>query len=191
SKGFALQEELVKGRVKQVRGEGAAPTRVSYFKGRDQSKWKNNVNTYDMVSLGEVYEGVDVKLRAYGSNVEKLFYVKPGADADAIRLRLEGADGLKINAAGELEIETDLGPVAFTAPIAYQEADGKKRDVKVAYAVNGNEYGFSVGEYDRTKELVIDPLLASTYIGASNNDSARSISVDQIGNVYISGRSDS
>ncbi|MCP4692113.1 MAG: hypothetical protein GY859_28970, partial [Desulfobacterales bacterium] len=90
TKGVALREELVKGSVKRIRGEGAAATKVTWLKGRDQSKWKRDVGAYEMVHLGEVYDGVDVKLRAHGNNVEKLFFVRPGADASAIRIRLDG-----------------------------------------------------------------------------------------------------
>ncbi|MCP4575927.1 MAG: hypothetical protein GY846_06550, partial [Deltaproteobacteria bacterium] len=76
TKGVALHEELVNGRVKNIRGEGAAATKVNYLKGRDKSKWRSNVASYEMVNLGEVYDGVDVKLRAHGNNVEKLFFVR-------------------------------------------------------------------------------------------------------------------
>ncbi len=47
--------------------------------------------------------------------------------------------------------------------MAYQEIDGKKREVEVAYQVAGKRYGFLVGEYEGNETLVIDPLLASTF----------------------------
>jgi hypothetical protein len=86
----ALKESLVGAKIKEVKGESPSITRVSYFKGNDPSRWKSGISTYDLVSLGEVYKDIEVKLRAYGNNVEKLFYVKPGASPDAIKVKVEG-----------------------------------------------------------------------------------------------------
>ena len=43
-----------------------------------------------MVNLGEIYDGIELKLKAHGNNVEKLLYVKPGADPNQIKIRLSG-----------------------------------------------------------------------------------------------------
>lgn len=88
--GIALREEIVGGKVNDVRGERESETIVNYFKGNDPSKWKTNIPTYEMVSLGEVYKGVELRLKAYGNNVEKLFYVKPGASPEQIKMSLSG-----------------------------------------------------------------------------------------------------
>src|SRR5439155_10759971 len=45
-----------------------------------------------------------------------------------------------------------------------------------------------VGEYDRSKSLVIDPTLVfSTYLGGNGDDLGSSIAVDGSNNIYISG----
>jgi hypothetical protein len=199
-KGIALREVFTGSTVKTVRGQEKAETQVSYFRGKDPSKWRSGIPSYNIVNVGEIYKGIELNLKAYGKNMEKLFTVKPEGKAEDIRVKVEGAKGIKVNEKGELEAETELGVIKFTKPIAYQEIRGKRVDVKVAYVIPQSaidnpqlEYGFKVGEYDKTKELVIDPafvtdpLLASTFLGGSSSDYAGSIAIDTFGNVYVAG----
>jgi hypothetical protein len=196
TRGWVIKESFVGSSILQVTGERSAITKVNYFKGKDSSQWRSDIQTYNLVSLGEIYEGLELNLKAYGNNVEKLFHVKSGADPETIKVRIDGAEGLSVNQKGELEVETGRGVVKFTKPVAYQEEDvGRREYVEVAYAVEGDEYGFKVGDYDRTKELVIDQLLASTFLGGSDIDNTgvmASISefvldIDKNGNVYVVG----
>src|SRR3972149_5586991 len=137
----------------------------------------------------------------------------------------KGARGLWVNEEGQLVAETELGPVKFTKPVAYQEIDGKRVEVAVEYRIQESgdgsqkselnpksrnsdsknlksaiqnlssteigepklEYGFKVASYDRTKDLIIDPLLASTYLGGSSDDRGYSLTLDASGNVYVAG----
>ena len=192
TKGVVLKEELIGGKVTEVKGESPAITKLNYFKGNDRSKWQRNIPAYDVVSLGEVYEGIEVKLKAYGNNVEKLFYVQPGAKPETIKMRLSGGKGIRVNENGELEVETEQGTVRFSKPVAFQEEAGKKEFVEVAYVVRGNEYGFKVEDYDRTRELVIDPILAATFLGGSDcSDVVSALALDSTGNVYVAGVTDS
>jgi len=234
NQGVAMKETLIGGRVQEITGNEKAVTKVSYFKGNDPSQWKTNISAYDVVSLGEVYDGIELKLKAYGDNVEKLFCVKPGANPEQIKISLSGiqpsenppplspsvrgtggcpplagaggglgARGLWVNEHGQLVAETELGAVKFTKPVAYQEINGKRVDVSVEYRVESSEaevsnpkskianrkldYGLKVASYDKTKPLIIDPLLASTYLGGSNHDSGSSLALDTSGNVYVMG----
>lgn len=177
-KGVELREHFIGAKkTGEVRGEDRSQAKVNYFRGKDKEQWRSNIPTYDRVSLGEIYDGIELKLKAYGDNVEKLFYVNPGASPGSIMAGIDGAKALSVNEAGELVVETELGAVRFTRPVAYQEvaapssSDGgdaqadNRRYVEVAYSVQENGYGFSVGEYDRSRPLVIDPLLASTFVG--------------------------
>jgi hypothetical protein len=187
-KGVVIKEILTQKGIK-VKGLEPSPTKVNYFIGNDKSNWRTNIPTYGSISLGEIYRGIGLKLKAYGNNVEKLFTVSPGGDAQAMRIKMKGARGLKVTEGGELEVLTELGTIKFTKPIAYQEAGGKKDTIEVAYALyEGNVYGFNVGDYDKNRSLIIDPLLAGTFIGGGDSDLGHSIALDSGRNVYVTGK---
>ena len=195
-KAVILKEEVVNGfQHGIIAGGEKAHTAVNYFKGNDPERWYRNIDTYNTVELGEIYAGVKLSLKAYGDNVEKLFHVEPGIDSGVIQLRLNGAKAIMVSENGELVAETELGTVSFTAPVAYQyNIAGEKVEVSASYTVKkpdalsgeGCLYGFHVGEYDSAKELIIDPLLASTYLG-SGGDYVYAIALDSSDNVYVTG----
>ncbi|MBI5307412.1 MAG: SBBP repeat-containing protein, partial [Planctomycetes bacterium] len=235
ARGITLKEQLVGSNISEIKGGAKSTTVVSYFTGHDPSKWQSNVSTYEIVDMGEVYEGIDLRLKAYGNNVEKLFTVRPDANHETIRIKLAGAQELTVNESGELVAETELGAVKFTKPVAYQEIDGKRVEVAAEYSIYVSEtdgmesrgngelgsrdawglgcggeletrnpkpeirnskpetqtskliYGFTVAAYDKTKDLIIDPLIASTYLGGVYEDYGRSIAIDAGGNVYVVG----
>ncbi|QQR65988.1 MAG: SBBP repeat-containing protein [Candidatus Brocadia sp.] len=136
---------------------------------------------------------------------------KAGANPEQINIRLSGTPspetslekgtmGLSVNEQGELVTETALGLVKFTKPVAYQEINGKRVEVEVGYMVKdsastrpgiknqGLEYGFTVASYDRTKDLIIDPLLASTFLGGSDKERGNAIALDSNDNVFVTGQ---
>ena len=148
-------------------------------------------------------------------NVEKLFRIKPGASAEFIKVQLDGSNSLRVNQDGQLEADTALGTwCRFTRPNAYQEIEGKRVAVECNYtiaecrkqnikqfsnpklinsesSIPHSEYGFTVAFYDKTKDLIIDPLLASsTYLGGFSGwagDYGDSIVMDKSGSVYVAG----
>lgn len=89
--GWAIKESFVGGCISNIKGEEEAVTKVNYFKGKDPSKWRKNIATYNLVSLGEIYKGIELKLKAYGNNVEKLFTVLPEQDPEVIKIKITGA----------------------------------------------------------------------------------------------------
>ncbi|MEA3313295.1 MAG: SBBP repeat-containing protein [Caldisericota bacterium] len=190
-KTVALKETLVNTNAPFVHGEDLSETKVNILLGDDSSKWKNNIPSYNTISLGELHKGIEVKLRAYNNNVEKLFYISSKGNVKDIKIKISGADTLTLGEEGELLANTSLGAVAFTKPIAYQEINGKKTYVEVKYTVNKDIYAFDVESYDKNIPLVIDPLLASTFIGGSDSDYVYDVVLDTSNNAYIVGYTNS
>jgi hypothetical protein len=190
---WVLSERWVGGKVQVIRGEEELPTRVSYFLGNDPARHRSGLPSYRYVSLGEVWPGVEVKLKASQKTVEKLFYVRPGADLGKVRVELEGANRVRLSEQGELVIETGLGELVLSRPVAWQEKDGQKLPVQASYRLLGkNRYGFVVQAADPNLPLVIDPILQATYLGGSGSDEALALAVHPLtGEVYVAGRTTS
>jgi uncharacterized repeat protein (TIGR02543 family) len=186
---WVISERWVGGKVQAITPEEELPTKVSYFVGNDPSKHKTNLPTYRYVSLGEVWSGVEVKLKATQKTVEKLFYIKPGADPSKIVVEVDGAEGLKLSKDGEIIIQTGLGDLKLSKPIAWQEKDGKKLPVEVSYKLVGkNRYSFVIAKADPSLPIVIDPILQSTYWGGVGEDRTTAIAINpKTGNVYVAG----
>jgi large repetitive protein len=86
--------------------------------------------------------------------------VAPGADPAAIRLHYEGTDAMKVDDAGALVLTTGAGTLTETPETCYQEIDGRRITVAAMYHVVGDrDVTFSVGAYDPSSPLVIDPTL--------------------------------
>jgi muconolactone delta-isomerase len=189
SKSWVISERWVGGKVQAIKGEEELQTKVSYFIGNDPSKHRSGLSTYRYVSLGEVWSGVEVKLKATQKTVEKLFYIKPGADPSKIVVEVDGAKGLKLSKDGEIIIQTGLGELKLSKPIAWQEKDGKKLAVEVSYKLIGkNRYSFVVAKVDLNLPLVIDPILQATYLGGGDDDIAHALAIHPTtGEVYVAG----
>ncbi len=192
---------------------------VSYFSGRPKD-WHTGLPTFSRIVYSNLWPGIDL---AYSGTVNRLkyeFVVHPGADPSAIRLAYRGVTDLKVDDGGRLAVTTPAGGFADDTPVAYQEINGNRVAVPLAYRIlesdaseaagekgqwpeasidevhtsdaagQSHAYAFSVGAYDATQPLILDPavLVYCGYVGGSNADDVRGIAVDSSGNAYIAGK---
>jgi hypothetical protein len=189
---WSVVETLTGGAPPRPLGRETSDARATYCLGNDPSTWRIAIATYGSVTLGEVWPGVDVSLRTARNGVEKLFVLSPGTSPDRIRVRLSGAASARVDQNGQLTASTGLGPIAWSAPVAYQDSEGRRRRVPVRYWAKEGEYGFRLGAHDPALPVTIDPLLQATYLGGSLNDYAFALAIHpRTREVYVTGRTES
>lgn len=176
----------------RVEGQDELPGKVNYFSGNDPQQWRRNVPTYRKVYYKDVYKGIDVVYYGNQRELEYDFVVAPGANPNAIKFRLEGAERIRLDESGSLLLALKDGEVRLNNPFIYQLADnGSRKEIKGAYVVNGKEISFKLRGFDSDKPLVIDPILSySTFLGSTGSELVRGISVDAQGSAYVTGFTD-
>jgi hypothetical protein len=173
------------------------PGKINYIRGNDPHKWQIGLPTYARVTYPDTYPGIDVVYRGNQQELEFDLVVKPGADPEAIRLKVGGAGQLSIDSSGALilgEAAGALGEAAGALRIAlpqiYQEVNGSRKSVPGYYAIVGrDEVAFRIDPWDRTRPLVIDPTIVYSVLlgGGLNSNGANAIGLDSMGNVLIAG----
>ncbi len=173
-----------------VNGMGRLPARTNYFLGNDPKKWHTDVPSYGRVKYEGVYPGIDVVFYGNQGKLEYDFLVAPGADPEAIQLKIAGARKMRLNSRGSVVLSVAASEVELQKPRIYQMIDGKRRLIEGRYVVAADHrVRFSVAHYDRSKPLVLDPVLNySTYLGGSGEDTGHAIAVDGAGNAFVAGQ---
>ncbi|MCP4218274.1 MAG: hypothetical protein GY765_26800, partial [bacterium] len=190
--------------------------KVNYFIGNDKSKWHCDVPTSQAVLYKSLYRNIDLKVYGLEKQIEYDWLVKPMGDPGNIKFQYKNVKGTRLDAEGNLLIETDFGELMHKKPVSYQyvgasphagptgdSASGSSsnsRGARQRIAVDvqfkriaENTYGFEVGAYDVSRELIIDPVVLaySTYLGGGAHDYGCGIALDAAGYVYVTGYTDS
>jgi len=167
-------------------GRDRASFDSNFFFGNDPDKWRTDVPNYREVVYEDLYDGIDLVYRMRHGGVKYEFVVQPGADPAAISLSLVGADSIALEA-DELVVSAGTIEARDSPPYSYQ---GEGEEVPCSFAIRApSSFGFDCGSWDASRQLIIDPLVYSTFLGGSSLDAASGwrLVVDAAGAVYVTG----
>ncbi|WP_047495725.1 choice-of-anchor D domain-containing protein [Terriglobus sp. TAA 43] len=158
----------------------------------NMSEWRTHVSRYGRLTYANVYSGIDLTYYGNGSRLEHDFIVQPGADPATIDMRFRGSRKAHLLPNGDLLLSLDKSAVTLHKPVAYQSRDGVRSDIPVQFALSGDNVRFSVGSYDHSQPLVIDPVITlATYLAGTGADTVTAVATDAGGNIIVTGYTNS
>jgi gliding motility-associated-like protein len=194
-------------RKENIVKEFESEDRVDYYLGGICPEGILNVHSYERITIKNIYPGIDWVLGIKGAKknaggLEYDFIVHPGADPSLIKLHYKWTDKPALQKDGSVKIKTPMGDIREGAPVVYQEetpADinvdrsdkntNHNTNIETHYTSTGGEIGFGLGNYDRSKTLVIDPALVwATYYGGNSSGEVYSMNTDGT-HVWVTGYS--
>lgn len=128
---------------------------------------KRRAGRYSEVKLVEVQPGVDARFYLENGRPRYDIVIHPGTDPSSVQANYQGARHLRTEH-GVLAYDTDLGTIREQGLRAYQGHKGGRSPVNVEPTIHADgSVHYKLGAYDRTKDLVIDPIVWASQIGSS------------------------
>ncbi|MCX7745177.1 MAG: SBBP repeat-containing protein [Flavobacteriales bacterium] len=155
----------------------------NFLIGNNPAKHANYVGLYKEVIVKNIYDGIDIRYYFDRGFLRYDYVVHPGADPNQIKFKLIGQNSAYLKDDGNLAFTTRFGEVQIAELNTYQI----NKKISSRFVQKDDSWGITVGSYDKTKSLIIDPLVYSTYIGGNNRDVGKSIKMDAAGNAYVAG----
>jgi len=162
--------------------EEVLPEKVNYLIGSDPKRLQTDLPTFGRVRYRNAYSRTDLVWYGNQGRLEYDFVVQPGADISHLRVRFDGARKLSLEADGEARIDLAKGSLRLRLPVVYQEIGGVRKQIAGHYVLkNENEIGFTIGKYDRSHTLIVDPtLIYASYFGTGQVNPA-AVTTDALG----------
>jgi len=172
-------------------GVGQISSSYSVFKSRDPHQWQLHVPLYRQILYSDIYRGIDLTFHENQQRLEYDFSVHKGADPNLIQLRMNGAQRVDIDPSGDLMLKMSDGSIRFRKPVVYQGTGLDRKVIEAHYALTSSGQrgpalvGFALGQYDRNKLLVIDPVLDFSHVPGDGLDTVSGVAADQIGASFV------
>lgn len=183
--GRRVQVGMVHGnKAPRIEGLERLAADTNYLVGA-QKQWHTGVANYARVRYHDVYPGVDIVYYGNNGQLEYDFQLQAGVNPDAIRMQFAGAERLAITPDGDLTIGVGGTEAVQRKPVIFQ--DGRRIAGHYTLLAD-NQAGLTLGKYDTSRPLVVDPILQfAQYFGSSGTDQITAMKMGPNNLLYITG----
>jgi hypothetical protein len=181
----------------EISGADEMSGRINYLIGSDSSHWQTGLPTFSRVQIAQLYPGIDLVFHGNQRQLEYDFTVAPGARTGLIQFRFSGVDKISLTPEGDLLVKIGAAEIIQPRPEIYQTIAGTRKDVSGGYKIlDARTVAFTVGAYDHSRPLVIDPVISySSFFGSNGGTFAYVIALNTNtfpdstnGYIYIAGQ---
>ena len=155
----------------------------NYFIGNDPKKWASYCRNFAKVTYQDVWTGIDLAYFFTPEGMKYEYYVEPEAKIQDLQVRVVGAVIASIG--NSMQITTEFGNIQDANLKVFEQESRKVIDS--TFKTHNNVFSFRGIPEKRDHIIVIDPLVYSTYLGGSIFELDPKISIDMVGNAYITG----
>ncbi len=156
-----------------------------YFSYEVNGKGVNHVNAFSKLLYKNIYPGIDAEYVFHAQEgIKYSLIVHPGADISQVKMKYSGVSKISADESGNIHFKTLFGDIIDHAPITFYEfADNAT--IESHFIQNGKTISFSLGNYDKTQTVIVDPWTTVPTLPSAN--SAFYIKTDTSGNAYVYG----
>lgn len=154
--------------------------------------------SYQEAKITGLYSGIDLRVYVDQNSPRYDLIVKPGADPSVVSVDMNGLYDVQVINDTTMVLKTSVGDVVQTGLFAYQMSNGRRVPVPIKFnKTDMDTISFKVGEYDKSKNLIIDPIVYGTYfggfvtdLGATAYDAVLGVTSDGRGGTYFTGETE-
>ena len=165
-------------------------TYYNFFHGNNKNKHVSNVNSFYSILYNSIYNNIDVQFYSNNHNLKYDFIIRPGGKIKDIKLLYEGVSPKLDDKNNILKIDLNFLSIIESKPFVYQIINGDTNYVECEYKIRDNIVGFNIKSfYNKNYDLIIDPIVFSTYSGSYANNFGYTSTYDELGFLYSAGTS--
>ncbi|MBN1539300.1 MAG: fibronectin type III domain-containing protein [Candidatus Thermoplasmatota archaeon] len=185
--GTVIRMDLHGCRDIEPQGRDPLPYRTNILYGKDPAGWGKNLVSYRKIVYQDIWDGIDLVYDTTEGNIKYEYRVGPGADLEDISFSFEGLESVKVRDRSIQMTTSNVQNLMDDGLFSYHEGMPGKEIPSRFTAREDGTIGYEVDGRDRTRTLVIDPVIYGTYIGGSDDEYDVDMAIDGSGACYLAG----